>query len=146
MKIQKLALLFILIPVAALAGGRAAAEKLFTEYQELAGAFDPAAADLYCDTAVIRNTRTYPDGQQRTLELPAPRYKQLVRAAMPIAQARGDTNRYSNVAYRQEGANVRITATRYSELKHYSSPVSLLVGPCESGTWAVLEERSESRP
>ena len=143
----------IVLVVAALApflavaqSGEDSAEKLFIEYQNRASAFDPAAADLYCETATIRNTRTYPDGQQRVLDLPAPKYKELIRVAMPVAQARGDTNKYSDVRYTQEGANVRITATRYSELKQYSSQLSLLVGPCSGGAWAVLEELSESRP
>lgn len=147
MKARPYAFVVALIPLVAVAqSSEESAEKLFAEYQTRANEFDPTAADLYCDTATIRNTRTYPDGQQRTLELPAPKYKELVRAAMPVAQARGDTNKYSEVAYSQEGTNVRITATRYSELKQYSSPISLLVGPCNGGDWAVLEELSESRP
>ena len=121
------------------------ARTLFGKYQSLERSFDPAAADLYCDSALIRNIRTYPDGQRRTLELPAPRYKELIRTAMPLARSRGDYNTYSGVAYAPEKGNVRITATRYSVLKQYASPLSLLVGPCNGG-WAVLEELSESRP
>lgn len=135
-----------LVPLVAVAQGQGSAEALFAEYQRRAADFDPAVADLYCETATIRNTRTYPDGQQRVLELPAVKYKELVRAAMPAARARGDKSKYSEVAYTQEGDNVRITAMRYSELKQYSSPLSLLVGPCNDGDWAVLEELGESRP
>lgn len=52
-----------LLPLAAIGQeGRETAGKLFAEYQRRAAAFDPAAADLYCDTAIIRNSRTYPDG------------------------------------------------------------------------------------
>ena len=123
-----------------------AARTLFGKYQSLERSFDPAAADLYCDTALIRNTRTYPDGQKRALELPAPKYKELIRTAMPIAKLKGDYSTYSAVAYAPENGNVRITATRYSVLKQYASPLSLLVGPCNGGAWAVLEELSESRP
>lgn len=147
MKLKTIVILGALAPSSAFAqGNQTTAERIFTEYQERASAFDSSAANLYCDTAIVRNTRTYPDGQQRTLELPAPKYKELIRAAMPIAQARGDTNKYSDVSYQQEGTNVRITATRYSELKRYSSPLSLLVGACNGGNWMVLEELSESRP
>jgi hypothetical protein len=123
-----------------------AARTLFGKYQSLERSFDPAAADLYCDTALIRNTRTYPDGQKRTLDLPAPKYKELIRSAMPLAKSRSDYNKYSGVAYAPENGNVRITATRYSVLKQYASPLSLLVGPCKGGAWGVLEELSESRP
>lgn len=122
------------------------AEALFSRYQSLEKSFDPRAADLYCDSALIRNVRTYPGGQQRTLELPAPKYKELIRAAMPLAKAKGDSSTYSQVTYTPEGSGVRINATRYSLLKQYSSPISLLVGSCDGGSWAILEELSQSQP
>src|SRR6187549_1737332 len=66
------------------------AKSIFDSYQSLERSFDPAIADLYCDTALIRNTRTYPDGNKRTLEFPAPKYKELIRNSMPLAKAAGD--------------------------------------------------------
>lgn len=87
--------------------GKGVAERLFAVYQERARAFDLASADLYCDSATIRNVRIYPDGQRRTLELPAPKYKELIRAAMPLARARGDTNAYSDITYSKEGSGIR---------------------------------------
>ena len=74
------------------------ARALFKAYADEEGRFDPAVADLYADDAVIRNKRTYPDGQVREMTLPAPKYKELIRAAMPLARERGDTSRYSNSA------------------------------------------------
>ena len=65
---------------------------------------------------------------------------------MPLAKARGDLNTYSEVRVAAEGANVRITAARYSVLKGYTSPISFLVGECEGLGLAILEEVSESRP
>jgi len=121
-------------------------EALFQRYLALERAFDPAAADLYCDSALIRNVRKYPDGQERTMELPAAKYKELIRSVMPAAKAKGDVSKYTNVVYAPEGPNIRITADRYSEMKKYSSPLSLLVGQCNGGEWAVLEEISQSRP
>lgn len=138
--------LAVLSPGAALAGSLAEADALFERYQALGHAYDPAVADLYCDSALIRNVRTYPNGEQKTLELPATRYKELVRTAMPLAKARGDLSTYSGVRTVAEGSNVRITADRFSVLKNYSSPVSILVGPCPNGSLGVLEELSESRP
>ena len=122
------------------------AQAVLASYQALERSFNPDVADLYCDTAVIRNIRTYPGGHQRTLELPAPKYKALLRAAMPLAAAKGDYSTYSKVAYAPEGDNVRITATRYSVVKKYSSPISLLVGSCNGGEWLILEELSQSQP
>src|SRR5688500_4725614 len=71
------------------------AQALFKVYEDEEGRFDPAVADLYADDAVIRNKRTYPDGQVREMTLPAPKYRELLRAAMPLAKQRGDTSRYS---------------------------------------------------
>ena len=65
---------------------------------------------------------------------------------MPLAKARGDTNTYADISYQQQGAHVWIRATRYSALKQYSSPYSLLVGPDASGTWLIYEEQSVTRP
>lgn len=122
------------------------AKALFEQYVQLEHAFDPAAADLYADDAVIKNKRTYPTGQVRELSMPASKYKMLIRQAMPLAKLRGDTNSYSDISYANEGAMVRIRATRFSNLKNYASPLSLLVSPDDKGRWLIREELSESRP
>lgn len=126
--------------------GTEEARTLFDRYVKLEAAFDAGAADLYADDAVIKNKRTYPDGQVRELTLPAAQYKSLIRQAMPLAKARGDTNSYSEITFANEGAGVRIQAIRYSHLKNYSSPISLLVAPDSGGRWLIREELSESQP
>jgi hypothetical protein len=133
-------------PSAPSADARAGAEQLFERYVALGRAFDPAVADLYADNAVITNKRTYPTGQVREMTIPAVKYKELIRRAMPLARQRGDRNVYSDCQYTPEGTRVRIACTRYSQLKKYSSPISLLVGPGQAGDWLIFEERSESRP
>ena len=122
------------------------AKQLFEQYVALGHAYDPAVADLYADEALIRNRRIYPAGDVKEMTVPAPKYKTLLRQVMPLAKARGDRSTYSQVSYTPEGARVRITASRYSELKNYTSPLSLLVGPSASGKWLIYEESSESRP
>lgn len=122
------------------------ARKVFADLVALSDAFDPALADLYDDNALIRNKRVYPDRTTRDLIIPANRYKGLIRAAMPLAKARGDRSTYSEVTYTPEAGRVRIAATRFSILKNYSSPISWLVGPNADGKWVIYEELSESRP
>jgi hypothetical protein len=122
------------------------AKELFERYVALERAFDAAQADLYSDDAKIQNTRTYPDGQKRTVTFPPPEYKKLIKTAMPLAKARGDTSTYSDIKYTPEEDRVRIICTRFSELKKYSSPLSLLVGPDKDGKWLIFEEISESQP
>ncbi len=124
----------------------AEAARLFQQYVARERAFDPAVADLYADSALIRNRRTYPTGQVKELTLPAPKYKDLIRSSMSLAKARGDVSTYSDVKYTPEGRGVRITATRFSELKRYSSPLSLLVMPQANNVWLIVEELSESQP
>ncbi len=145
----------ILIPLLALSSAAFCAEpdasknlvpratEIFTAYESRERSFDPSVADLYCDTALIRITRKYPDGQIRVMELPAPRYKELIRQLMSLAKKRGDLNKYSDVHYSQDGESVRITASRYSVLKDYTTPISILVGPCTGGDLAIIEEISE---
>jgi hypothetical protein len=128
------------------ADARAKAEQVWNRYVALEAAFDPAVADLYADTAVIRNKRTYPTGQVRELTVPAAQYKTLIRAAMPLAKARNDLNRYSGCTYAAEGVRVRIACARFSVVKNYTSPISLLVGPGPTGGWLIFEEISESQP
>lgn len=127
-------------------GDVAAARALFDKYVAMERAFDPGMPDLYAADALIRNRRTYPTGQVRELTIPAAQYKELMRQAMPLAKARNDTSRYSDCRYTPEGERVRIKCTRYSELKNYSSPVELLLGPASTGEWLVFEELSVSQP
>ena len=122
------------------------ARAFFTKFVEMEQAYDIAVADLYADDAVIKNKRTYPNGEVRELTFPPAQYKQLLRQAMPLAKSRGDRSTYSSCGYKPVGANVRISCSRYSELKKYTSPYSLLVGPNRAGKWQIIEELSESRP
>jgi hypothetical protein len=124
---------------------QAKAAGVFDRYVALERAFDPAVADLYSDSAVIRNRRTYPTGEVRDITIPAAQYKKLLRQSMKLAKQVGDTNVYSACKYSAEGERVRIACTRFSERKKYSSPISLLVGP-DAGDWLIFEERSESQP
>jgi hypothetical protein len=129
------------------ASPRDQAERLFLEYQHQSQAFDPDVADLYVDWARIVNARKYPgDLPGRSLQLTGFQYKDKLRQLMPIAKARGDFSTYSDVSYSEEGERIRIQCTRFSALKKYSSPYSLLVGPDERGDWRIFEELSESRP
>jgi hypothetical protein len=122
------------------------ARTFFARFVEISHAFDPAVADLYADEARIVSVRKYPNGAERKLEIKGAEYKSLIREVMPIAKVRGDTNTYADISYQRQGARVWIRATRYSALKQYSSPYSLLVGPDASGTWLIYEEHSVTRP
>ncbi|WP_137940279.1 hypothetical protein [Chitinivorax sp. B] len=123
-----------------------AARAVFERYKTLEVAFDSNIVDLYSDNAVIKNKRTYPTGQVREMSLPAPKYKELIRGAMPLAKAKGDYSTYSEVEFIAEGNGVRMSAKRFSVLKKYTSNFSILFTPNESGQWLIVEELSESQP
>lgn len=146
---NKIAIMFfctmLLFARASLATSIEEAKVFFNQYVQSEQSFDPAAADMYAEDALIKNKRTYPTGQVRELTMPASQYKTLIRQAMPLAKLRGDTNTYSEVSYSKEGSMVRIRATRFSNLKKYSSPISLLVDD-HTGRLLIYEEISESRP
>lgn len=122
------------------------ARDLFTRWSEKAGAFDASVADLYAADAKIENKRIYPEGTSRVTTVTGSNYQRMLRMAMPLAKVRGDTSTYSDVKYAEEGKNVRMTATRFSNLKKYSSPITLVVGPGPADAWVILEESSESKP
>ena len=121
------------------------AKKFFELFVTLGDNYDPKVADLYSDKAVIKTNRIYPDGSVKTMTIPALEWKQLVNKVMPLAKERGDRSTFSKLQFRIEGSAVRINAIRYSELKKYSSPYSMLVGP-ENGKWLILEETTETKP
>jgi hypothetical protein len=125
--------------------GIAAGKAFFKKYYALEQAFDPALADLYSNDARIENVRTYPNGTKKKMTLPATDYKKLIREVVPLAKSRGDTNKYFNITYTLEGKNVRIKATRHSNLKNYDSPISILITKNKNGIWLIIEELSESR-
>ncbi|MEP6925877.1 MAG: thermonuclease family protein [Pyrinomonadaceae bacterium] len=122
------------------------AQKFFEQCNERGKNFDISVVDCYSDKAIIQNTRRYPNGQTQTLKFPTAEFKKLIVEIMPVAKAKGDYNTYSNVTYTTEGKRIRINATRYSEMKKYYSPISVLVGQDPSGSWRIYEEISESQP
>jgi len=136
----------VLTASAAAADPVAEAKQLFATFVQRLNAFDPAVADLYADEAKIENTRRYPDGSKQTAVVPAPKYKAILRDAMPAARQRGDTSDFLAVEYTPVGAKVRISTTRFSNAKLEATPLVLVVGPGPGGTWTILEELSESRP
>jgi hypothetical protein len=123
----------------------AAAEAFFNRFAALGDSYDPTVASLYADDAVIESLRRYPNGTERTIRLTGAEYKRFIRAAMPLARARGDRDTFSGISYEPDGDKIRIRCTRYSELKQYASPFELVLTR-RGGRWRIVEEYSETRP
>ena len=122
------------------------ARRFFAQFVRLERDFDLALIDLYASDAVIRIVSRHPDGEVDEIDIPGAKYQELLRAALPIAKLKGDTNEYRDVSYHRDGFRIRIDASRYSNVKQHASPMSLLVGPDERGRWRIFEATLEMRP
>lgn len=122
-------------------------KKFFEHYVALGERYDPALADLYLDQSRIMSLRRYPTGQTKTLELNGSQWKQLIRAAMPTARARGDRSEFRNVRIEPSGDLVRVQAERYSAIKCYwDKGYYMLIGRHSDGSLRIMEEYSETQP
>jgi hypothetical protein len=147
MRLPTLMLIVLALSAAPLAAqAPSSAQELWDAYVERGTAFDPSLADLYATNAIIRNTRRYPGGRTRTLEMSGREYQALIRQAMPLARSRGDVDVYSNVRFTRIGKRTRIRASRYSTLKKYRAPHELIVGNPDGAGWKILQETGESQP
>jgi ketosteroid isomerase-like protein len=118
---------------------------LFREYERRSAQFDATLTELYADDALILSRRVT-GSTARELSFRGDQWKQMIRLGMPVAKLRGDTNRYTNVSARQFGSDVIVTAQRYSELKRYTSPLTLVLRRSGDGAWKIVEESSETQP
>jgi hypothetical protein len=121
------------------------AQKLFKQYVDSEHNYDPSQAELYAPNANIKDVRVYSDGQSKTLSWTGDNYKQIVKAQLPVAKARGEQNTYSQVNYIREGNNVRIKCVRASVQKKFSAPMEIVVAPVGK-VWKIVEENCQSQP
>jgi hypothetical protein len=97
------------------------------------------------DRDALISTKRAGAAGDRELSFKGDKWKTMIRLGMPLAKLRGDTNRFENVSARQVGGDVVITAQRYSVLKAYWSPFTLVLRK-RPDAWRIVEERSETRP
>ena len=117
-----------------------AAKGVYDRYVQYTCNFDPSVAQLYAEEALVQMTRKYPDGTSQTRTVPSGKHKEFIRAILPIAKQRGDTCRFSDAEYKQEGGDkVRINVKQYSDLGKYWSDVSLLVVKVDD-QWLITED------
>ncbi len=121
--------------------------KFFDGYMQLNDAFDPAVADLYTDASKVKALRRYPGGMDRVIEIAGAQWRSLLVSSMPLAKAKGDLSRFTNIRAEAEGDRVRVTADRYSVLKCYTDKnYYMLVAKDPTGRLYVAEEYFENQP
>lgn len=117
----------------------------FQKYVDMGNAFDPSIADLYSADAKITNTRYYPDGHTKTINIPMPAYKKMIVTAMPLAKAHNDQDTFSKVSYENYQGSTKVTALRHNKIKNYDSWLVLVVSNTPGGL-KITQEISQSRP
>jgi hypothetical protein len=147
----RLGLLLVLVTLSSnpTAASTNEAVALFEKYVALQRSHDPALAELYADSAVLRIEVKYPDQSVRTNVIPAAAFKPMIERGMQESKRRGEVSTYSAPSFRPVKERVRITATRASATDQTPRPMSLLVAPgAGTESWQVVEETtvSEARP
>jgi ketosteroid isomerase-like protein len=148
MRLVKRAILLGLLMMNFVAQGATAleeAKEFFNTYTNLYAKFDPAVTNLYANDAVLKNQRHMADGTKKPLSMTGALLKSMIRnGMMELAKERGDTSTYKEVKFVEEEGKVRITCSRYSEMKKYTSPLVLVIAK-RGERWVIVEEHSESK-
>lgn len=141
-----LCLIFLALPANSEDTAITDAKNFFKLYSEQERNFDPSMADLYAPTATIKDVRIYQDGQNQTLTWTGESYKQIIRAQMPVAKARGEQNLYSQISYQKEPNGIRIKCNRYCSQKKFAAPMELLISSAARGGYKITEAYYQSQP
>ncbi len=120
------------------------ARKVINEITEWEAAPRFSGPDVYDDEARLKTFRIYPNGAVRQLDIGVAQLKKLSFIVNPLAIARGDRNRYSQVGFYNEADRIRVVAKRYSFLKRYEGLHMWVLAKNEQGEWRIVEEILES--
>ena len=122
-------------------------KEFFQEYIGMGENFDTSIADLYLDSAIIRNLRRYPNGSEKSMQLTGVQWKALITKVMPVAKARGDKSTFSHIIISIDGKQAKIKANRYSNIKCYTDTGYFMIIERQSdGKYKIVEEYMESQP
>ncbi|MEM7181190.1 MAG: hypothetical protein AAF518_09775 [Spirochaetota bacterium] len=120
---------------------------LIQKMETLQKSFDLKYIDFYAQNAYIQNSRKYPDGRVRIMQISPQYLRKLAKESIDTIKDRKDYSSYSDLVFASEGKHVRVAAKRFSNFKKYTSPISWLIGLDKaSQKWQILEEISESKP
>ena len=122
-------------------------KEFFQEYIGMGENFDTSIADLYLDSAIIRNLRRYPNGSEKSMQLTGVQWKALITKVMPVAKARGDKSTFSHIIISIDGKQAKIKANRYSNIKCYTDTGYFMIIERQSdGKYKIVEEYMETQP
>jgi ketosteroid isomerase-like protein len=120
----------------------AEAQALWKKYDSMCQNQEEAIFDFYTDdTLIFEDVPGYKNMVKRGSV-----YVPVVRSLLRAANKRGEKildSTFRDIQFVQAGDNVRINATRHSNIKNFDSPFSLLVGKGGDGQIVILEERME---
>ena len=121
--------------------------EFFDKYILLDRSFDPAIGQYYSDEATLTITQIRVGHEPRSMQLTGSKLKAILPAAMPIARATNDRNKYSDIRVEKEtGDRFKISASRYSEKKCYlDENYFMVVVPNENSGFIIIEESAVSQ-
>jgi hypothetical protein len=126
------------------------AKAFFERYRDLETRYDPAIADLYADSAIVRKFMLRSSGDTLYgFVTTGAMFKSSFRDDAAAAKGRGARNRYSDVSYTRDGNHVRVTMRRYQEPPGVELGQIWWVGPGAEGEWRIWKELAQvpgSRP
>ena len=152
MKVFKffLLVLFVLVPIGNAFSQDAdvgSAKAFFQDYVEIGENFDSSIANLYLDSATIRNLRRYPNGLEKSMQLTGKQWKGIVTKVMPVAKARNDKSTFSKITISIDGKRAKIKANRFSNLKCYTDRgYFMIIERQPDNKYQIIEEYMESQP
>ena len=123
------------------------AKRFFETYVKMGESFDASMADLYLDSATIKNIRRYPNGSEKSMQLTGAQWKELVRKVMPMAKAKGDVSTFSEIYVSIDGKRAKIKANRYSNLRCYTDTgYYMIIERQPDGEYKIVREYTETQP
>ncbi|MDJ0987554.1 MAG: hypothetical protein QNJ26_18590 [Desulfobacterales bacterium] len=123
------------------------AKRFFEQYVKLGERFDASMADLFLDSATIKNLRRYPNGLEKTMQLTGAQWKALIIKTMPLAKAKGDVSTFSEIYVSIDGKRAKIKANRYSNLKCYTDTgYYMIIERQPDSEYKIVREYTETQP
>lgn len=112
----------------------------FDKYVAAANSHYVNLPNYYIPTAKIIRVVQKPDGEQKTLVIPADRYFREMRLMRAAARLKGYKNTYTNRTVTPEGSDYKLSALRTPKGDKVGLPSYFIIGKDSSGAYKIKTE------